>query len=171
MGSESKTEKCVVTPERALTAAGQDPGALNILGPPALEDPQVVSGLTMTFSFFCGNSPVLEQPTTSCLPKAQPMKSVLAGMAASKHVVWHGAYSDTTPKPLQLWSPRDLGPLVRPRPRHLKSDLVKKGTKRTSDGVVKDTYSGTKDKLKDSQTYCRPFGRAIGILAQTWVDG
>jgi len=124
----------------------------------------------MTFSFFCGNSPVLEQPTTSCMPKAEPMKSVLAGMAASKAVIWHGAYSGTTPKPLQLWSPRDLRPLVRPRPRHLKSDLVKKGTKRTSDGVVKDTYSGTKD-LKASQTYCQQFGRAIGTLARTWVNG
>jgi len=139
------------------------------LGAAGLEDPQVVSGLTMTFAFFCGNSPVLEQPAGSCMPKAEPLKSVLEGMSASKHIIWHGAYSHTTPKPLQLWSPQHLGSLVRPRPRHLKSDLVKRGTKRTSDGVVK-TYSGAKDLLRGSQTYCPPFARAMGTLAQTWVN-
>jgi len=129
----------------------------------------VVTGLTMTFAFLCGCSPVLEQPTSSCMPQAEPTKSVLACIGASKTVIWHGAYSGTTPKPLQLWSTRDLRSLRRPRPHHLKSDLVAKGTKRTSTGVVKSTYSGT-NKLKGSQTYCKAFGRAVGQLARTWVS-
>ena len=145
------------------------PGGLKTFGV-AWMNPQVVTGLTMTFAFFCGCSPVLEQPTSSSMPKAEPTKSVLAGMGASKHIIWHGAYSGTTPKPLQVWSPRDMSSLVRPRPRLLKSDLVNKGTKRTADGVLKTTYSGTKDKLKASQTYCKQFGRAMGTLAQTWVS-
>jgi hypothetical protein len=103
------------------------------------------------------------------MPKVEPLKSVLACVEASKEVIWHGAYSGTTPKPLQLWSPRDLSSLVRPRPRNLESDLVKKGTKRTADGELKNTYSGTKDKLRASQTYCQQFGRAMGRLAHTWV--
>lgn len=104
------------------------------------------------------------------MPKADPTKSVLAGMGASKHIIWHGAYGGTTPKPLQVWSPQDLRPLVRRRPLNLASDLVLKGTKRTSDGVEKHTYTGTKGKLKASQTYCNQFGRAVGTLARTWVN-
>ena len=124
----------------------------------------------MTFAFFCGCSPVLEQPTSSSMPKAEPTKSVLVGIAASKNVIWHGAYSHTTPKPLQVWSPRDLSALVLPRPRDLVSDLVKKGTKHTADGQVKSTYTGTRNKLKASQSYCRAFGSAVATLARTWVN-
>ena len=130
----------------------------------------VVTALTMTFAYLCGCSPALEQPVTSCMPHAEPMKSVLGGIAASKYVIWHGAYSRTSPKPLQVWSPRDLSTLVRPRPVDLTSDLVKIGKKRTIDGQLKSTYTGSRDKLKASQAYCKAFGMAVATLARTFVD-
>jgi hypothetical protein len=129
----------------------------------------VVTALTMTFAYLCGCSPVLEQPVTSCMPKAEPMQSVLGGIAASKHVIWHGAYSRTTPKPLQVWSSRNLSSLVQPRPVDLKSDLVNRCKKRTIDGQLRSTYTGTRNKLKASQTYCNAFGRAVATLARTFV--
>ena len=98
------------------------------------------------------------------------MKSVLGGIAASKYVIWHGSYSGTSPKPLQVWSSRDLSTLVRPRPVGLKSDLVKRGKKRTSDGQMKSTFTGIHTKLKSSQAYCKPFGKAVATLARTFVD-
>ena len=138
-------------------------------GPFKSDSTLVVTALTMTFSYFCGCSPVLEQPVSSCMPKAEPMQSVLEGIAASSHIIWHGAYSRTTPKPLQVWSFQDLSTLQRPRPRHLVSDLSKKGTKRNTDGSLVTTYTGNKDKLKASQSYCRAFGKAVATLARTWV--
>ena len=49
---------------------------------------QGVTALTVTFSYFCGCSPAFEQPTSSCMPKAEPMKSVLGGIAASRRIIW-----------------------------------------------------------------------------------
>ena len=129
---------------------------------------KVVTALTMTLSYFCGCSPVLEQPISSTMPRLEPLKSVLAGIAAHKTVVWHGAYSGTSPKCLQLWSPRDLGDLVRPRPQLLSSNLVVT-KKRMVDGRMKSSYTGMKDKLKDSQTYCKAFGSAVATLVDDWV--
>ena len=130
---------------------------------------QVVTALTMMFSYFCGCSPVLEQPTGSCMPKTEPLHTVLPGIGAKKWVIWHGAWGGTSPKPLQLWSARDLKALVRPRPKKMVSDsLVRKGQKRMSDNSTKATYTGTK-ALKQSQTYCMAFGKAVALLAKIWV--
>ena len=45
---------------------------------------QVVTALAMMFAHFCGCSPVLEQPTTSCMPKAEPLQAVLHGIGSKK---------------------------------------------------------------------------------------
>ena len=129
----------------------------------------VVTALTMTIAHFCGCSPALEQPTGSSMPKAEPLKSVLCGIGAKKTIIWHGAYSGKSPKPLQIWSPRDICVLAKPRPKHLVADLVTTGTKRMSDGSELKTYTGAKN-LKASQTYCAAFGMAVASLAKTWVN-
>ena len=107
----------------------------------------------MTFAHLCGCSHVLEQPCGSCMPKAEPLKSVLAGVATTKHIICHGAYSGKSPKPLQRWSLQDLRARAKQRPWGLVSDLVHKDTKCMADGSLKDTYSGIKHKIQDSQTY------------------
>ena len=97
------------------------------------------------------------------------LHTVLSGIGAKKWVIWHGAWGGTSPKPLQLWSARDLKALVRPRPKKMVSDsLVRKGQKRMSDNSTKATYTGTK-ALKQSQTYCMAFGKAVALLAKIWV--
>ena len=38
-----------------------------------------------------------------------------------------------------------------------------------SDNSTKATYTGTK-ALKQSQTYCMAFGKAVALLAKIWVN-
>ena len=90
--------------------------------------------MAMLFAHLCGCSPVLEQPTSSVLPKLEPLKNVLEFIGSKKVVVWHGAYGGESHKPLQLWSPRDLSSLVKPKPKNLVSDLVEYGFKVCSNG-------------------------------------
>ena len=137
----------------------------------------VVTALTMTVSFLCGCNPVLEQPMNSCMPREEPLKSVLSAIGAHKFAVYHGAYSFETWKQLQLWSTADLQPLVRPRPPPMSSDLVTVALKYNRDGSVqldakgrpKKIWTGNKPKMKASQTYCRAFGRAVAKLLQGWL--
>jgi len=123
----------------------------------------------MLFAQLCGCSPCLEQPTTSSMPKLQPLRAVLEAIGSGKAIIWHGAYSGKAPKPLQVWSTRDLKALVKLKPHNLVSDLVEKGTKRTSTGCIKKTYTGTK-ALKASQTYCLRFGKQVAALAKSWLS-
>ena len=137
----------------------------------------VVTALTMAFAFVCGCSPVLEQPSGSFMPKAQPLKSVLQAIYASKTLVYHGAYSHTTQKPLQLWSPADLQSLWRPRPPKMLSDLVTVRVKTNRDGSVRldargrpmRSWTGNKPKMRASQTYCPNFGKAVAKLAKYFL--
>ena len=126
----------------------------------------VVTALAMLFAFFCDSSPVLEQPTTSVMPKLDVMHCVLTTIGSRKTLVWHGAYSGTSPKPLQLWSHHDLSMVARNKPRGLT------GTLHTS--VIKPSgkvvYSGNKKALKASQAYCLAFGKAVASVAKTWVN-
>ena len=125
---------------------------------------QLSTALTMMLAHFCGCTPVLEQPTSSVLPRLEPLNAVLNCIGAKKTIVWHGAYTGgTSPKPLQLWGPTGLSALTRRRPKHLHSDLVRYGQTRT-----KKTYTGTK-ALKGSQTYCMAFAKAVASLATMWV--
>ena len=104
------------------------------------------------------------------MPKLQPLRGVLECIGAHKRIIWHGAYGGPSPKPLQIWSCCNLSALVRPRPKHLVSRLIKYGTKRTSTGQPKTTHSGVKKNLKGSQTYCMAFGRAVAKLVKAWFE-
>ena len=64
----------------------------------------VVTALTMTVSFLCGCNPVLEQPMNSCMPREEPLKSVLSAIGAHKFAVYHGAYSFETWKQLTAFA-------------------------------------------------------------------
>ena len=110
----------------------------------------VVTALAMLFAFLCDSSPALEQPASSVMPKMEPMKSVLTSIGAKKAIVWHGAYSGTSPKPLQLWSHQDLRDVARKKPRGIRDTLVSCEVKHSG----KIAYSGRKKELKASQTYC-----------------
>ena len=137
----------------------------------------VVTALTMAFSFLCGCNPVLEQPLGSVMPKEEPLKFVLQAIGASKWVIYHGAYSAESRKPLQFWSPADLSSLVRPCPSHLHSDLTIRGVKRNRDGSIqydakgrpKKSWTGNRSKLKASQTYCEAFARQVAALVLEWL--
>ena len=98
----------------------------------------------------------------------EPLQSVLKFARCKRHHIWHGAYGGTSPKGLQLWSFRDLSALARPKPTHFVSNLCKLGVKMV-DGKEKKTYSGTK-ALKASQSYCKPFGKAVALLAKSWLS-
>jgi len=124
----------------------------------------------MLFAHLCGCNDFLEQPSGSVMPKLQPLKGVLQCIKAKKRTIWHGAYDGTNPKPLQIWSPNDLSALVRPRPKHLVSKLIRYGTKRTASGEKKKTYSGEKTHLKRSQTYCKAFGEQVASLVKALLQ-
>ena len=129
----------------------------------------VVTALAIAFAYLCGCNPVLEQPTTSVLPKLEPLQSVLKSIGSTRVVIWHGAYSLESPKPLQLWSHRDLRTLQKPKPQNLVSDLVHYECKILSNGGTKTSYSGQRNALKASQTYCKPFGKAVASLVKSWL--
>ena len=120
----------------------------------------VVTSLVMAIAYWSGANPVLEQPTSSVMPKREPLCSVLASMKAKKHTVWHGAFNGESPKPLQLWSAQNLTTLQRGRPKMSLTKLcVTKGNR----------YSGKKDALRASQTYSHEFGRAVAKVFKTWL--
>lgn len=129
----------------------------------------VVTSLAMSFAHCCGTNPVLEQPSNSCLPKLEPLQSALSLMGASKTTIWHGAYGGTSPKPLQLWSAKDMSSLKRPKPQHLSSHLVKKQSTKQADGKMKNTYTGKTKALLQSQVYSSSFGNAVASVAKTWL--
>jgi len=128
----------------------------------------VVTSLVIALSHFCGASPVLEQPTTSCMPKLEPMVSTLASIGATKNVIWHGAYGGESPKPLQIWTARDISSLKRPKPLRPGSSLVR-NKETVVDGIKIKTFTGRVKALKRSQAYSLEFGATVAKLAQTWL--
>ena len=104
----------------------------------------------MFVAFLSLLKPVLEQPSGSVMPKAEPLRSVLAFIGADKVTCWHGAFGGESAKPLQLWSPahEDLKVLRRKKPSTGLKMLVAEDK---SQGVRK--YSGVRKMLKDSQAY------------------
>lgn len=120
----------------------------------------VVTSLLMAVVFWSGANPVLEQPMSSVMPKCEPLCSVLASISANKHTVWHGAYGGESPKPLQLWSPKDLSALQRGRPMDRLLTLCVSRGKR---------YSGKKKALQRSQAYSHEFGRAVAAVFKSWL--
>ena len=128
----------------------------------------VVTSLVIALGHFCGTSPVLEQPTTSCMPKLEPMRSTLASIGATKNVIWHGAYGGESSKPLQIWTARDISSLKRPKPLRSRSSLVH-SKETVVGGVTRRTFTGRAKALKRSQAYSHEFGAAVAKLAQTWL--
>ena len=121
----------------------------------------VVTSLVMAIGHWSGVNPVLEAPTTSAMPRAEPLCSVLQFINASKHVVWLGAFSGESPKPLQIWSRQDLSALQHGRPSsHRFSKLC--NTKGKS-------YSGNRKALHRSQAYTREFGKAVAGVVKHWL--
>lgn len=120
----------------------------------------VVTSLMMAVAFWSGANPVLEQPMSSVMPKCEPLASVLASINANKHTVWHGAYGGESPKPLQLWSPKDLSVLQRGRPGDRLLTLCVHRGKR---------YSGNKEALQRSQAYSHEFGKAVSAVFKSWL--
>ena len=104
---------------------------------------------------------MLEQPITSAMLRAEPLSSVLRSINGSKHVVWHGAFSGESPKPLQIWSCQDLSAMQRGSPfaRRFKKLVQTKGK----------SYTGIRKALKGSQTYTRGFGRAVAGVVKQWL--
>ena len=99
----------------------------------------------MAVGHWSGCHPVLEQPSGSDMPKCEPLKSVLACVGAIKHVCWLGSFGGESPKPLQIWSSKDLSQLQRGRPKasHLHKLCTSKGK----------SYTGRHSALKLSQAY------------------
>ena len=121
----------------------------------------VATSLVMAIGHWSGVNPVLEQPITSAMPRAEPLCSVLKFMQASKHVVWHGAFLGESLKPLQIWSRQDLSALQRGRPSsHRFKKLCKQKGK---------SYSGNRSALIRSQSYTREFGKAVAGVVKHWV--
>ena len=137
-------------------------GLLNDVAP-------VVTALTIAFSYFVGCNPVLEQPNTSVMVLADPLATVLSAIGATKWFVWHGAYSGESAKGLQLWSTADLSVLQRCRPHNL-NVVTTRGTRIHPDtGAIVNTWTGKKKEMKDSQTYCSSFGKAVAELLISWI--
>ena len=62
----------------------------------------------MPITALCRIAPILEQPTSSIMPKCNPLQSTLSFMKATRVVTWHGSFGARSPKPLQLWSSSDM---------------------------------------------------------------
>ena len=115
-----------------------------------------ISGMLLWLSWMLCLSPALEQPENSCLPHTAAMEAVMRYIAAHRVVTYHFAFGGPTLKPLQLWSSSDfINELERDRPMVYNQDggLVT----RDADG----SFTGDKERLKESQAYSKMFGRAI----------
>ena len=114
-----------------------------------------VTALGICLGVLCGLFPVLEQPVSSVMPRTPSLHSVLSFFNFHRQVVWMGAFSGPSPKPLQLWHPFRLGlsRLQRPRPVGLDAGLVLQG----ADG----SWTGVKERLETSEHYTFEFGCAV----------
>ena len=114
-----------------------------------------VTALGIFIGVVCGLLCVLEQPVSSVMPRTPSLQSVFAFFGFNRQVVWMGAFSGPSPKPLQLWHPPslDLSRLGRPKPIGLDAGLVVQG----DDG----SWTGVKDRLEISEHYTFEFGCAV----------
>jgi hypothetical protein len=89
-----------------------------------------VTALGIFLGALCGLLSILEQPTSSVMPRTPSLQNVFAFFNFHRQVVWMGAYSGPSPKPLQLWHPPslDLSRLGRPKPIGLDAGLVMQGS-------------------------------------------
>ena len=115
-----------------------------------------VLSLILFLSFVLGNKAVLEQPSSSCLPSIEPLRSVLKFTQSTSTTTWLGRFGGATPKPIQLWhSCPAYARLRRKRPLGCFGRLtVSKGRR----------YSGKHKKLKESQAYPLAFAREVARI-------
>ena len=116
-----------------------------------------ITALMMVVAFWCRIAPILEQPTSSVMPKCNPLQSTLSFMKATRVVTWHGSFGARSPKPLQLWSSSDMIKSMRrarpPNAGQWHSLVIIKAGK----------IQGAKN-LKASEAYTPTFGKAVGKM-------
>ena len=115
-----------------------------------------VVSFILFLSCVLGNKVVLEQPSSSCLPSIEPLRSVLKCPQSTRTTTWLGRFGGDTPKPLQLWHTRPAYAALRcTRPPGCFGRLtVKKGCR----------YSGKSKALKASQAYPAAFAREVARI-------
>ncbi len=115
-----------------------------------------VVSLIVFLSSVLGNRAVLEQPSSSCLPSIEPLRSVLKFSRSMCTTTWLGRFGGATPKPLQLWHVCPAyAALRRTRPPGCFGRLtVKKGRR----------YTGKSKALKASQAYPAEFAREVARI-------
>ena len=114
-----------------------------------------ITAIGIFLAALCGLLPVLEQPSSSVMPRTPSLRNVFEFFGFYRQVVWMGAFSGPSPKPLQLWHlpSLDLCRLGRPKPTGLDAGLVVQG----NDG----SWTGVKDRLEISEHYTFEFGCAV----------
>ena len=118
----------------------------------------IITSLIFLVACLQQNSPVLEQPLGSVMPRARPLQTVLEFLGASKTVTYLARFGGETVKPLQLWHVGPAyGALRRSYPIRFRAkvSLVKKHGKR---------FTGKKGILKASQAYPPAFGAAVAAI-------
>ena len=125
----------------------------------------LVTSLLYFLSWLVGNSPILEQPACSVLPKIQPLRMVLAFTRSYKTHTWLGSFNAPSKKPLQIWhvSPVFQG-LKRARPTDTKAPL----TRMLIEGGRRKVY-GNKKAMKESQAYPEEFAIEVAQLTKSRV--
>ena len=115
-----------------------------------------VVSLIFFLSSVLGNRSVLEQPSNSCLPSMEPLRSVLEFTQSAYTITWLGQFGGDTPKPIQLWHTCPAyAALRRQRPRGCFGILTVRTGRR---------YSGKPTALKASQAYPVAFARAVADI-------
>jgi hypothetical protein len=116
----------------------------------------VATSLLVFPSWIMNNEPILEQPASSSMPKAEPLATVFKYIGATRTMTWFGAFGAKTRKPLQIWHcDRVFANLRRKRPPispEVHEALVcRRGRK----------FHGNQKALKASQAYPVEFGLAV----------
>ena len=99
---------------------------------------------------------ILEQPSTSCMPKLSSLTSVFQFFHFEKTTTYLGCFGAPTRKQLQLWHPPGtFGTLSRARP----DDMLFAET--LVDRSENGSYTGKKNELSQSEKYPPQFGQAV----------
>jgi hypothetical protein len=130
--------------------------------PRVLEGNKMVTNLVAIFgfAFVLGHHLFLEQPPTSLMRQYEPMKSFISGCLKYTIRTWLGAFSASTPKPIDVLSTdKEIETLRRPEPKDLQ--LLCK--------PCKTGLRGKKKAMTESQAYPLEFGRHVAKLYKTVI--
>jgi hypothetical protein len=121
-----------------------------------------VTSLQIFFSRLVKAEAILEQPSGSCLPKLQPLASVLAFLETIKTTTWLGSFGADHPKPLQLWHTNNIfKQLKRPKPQSCTTRLCTR---------INGKFRGRGNEMKQSQIYPDSFCEAVASLTLKFQD-